>query len=167
MQIQFLHSDVTKQLQSNGAASETAFDTETCQHTGTTKEQRYDQWHSHNIQATKDDLVRTTRSQWPGHCSQPYRSVLTIVSVVVRRHRCSSRLDTRQTVHHTRLYSLRFSWSIVSLTAAKTKRMFSVSADNQHMAYISHWQTDTIQSSHQSRLEPSRPIWHLLQCLHV
>ena len=32
------------------------------------------------------------------------------------------------TSRHTRLYSLRFSWSIVSFTAANTKRMFSVSA---------------------------------------
>lgn len=39
--------------------------------------------------------------------------------------------QARSAVRHTRLYSFRFNCSIVSLTAANTNRMFSVSAQRQ------------------------------------
>jgi len=51
---------------------------------------------------------------------------ITVTVVVLRQGR----------VHHTRLYSLRFNCSIVSLTAANTKRMFSVSAEKHHNAAV-------------------------------
>ena len=72
------------------------------------------------------DLVRTTRTQWLGNHSRSCQLIVTVVTVVSKQGR----------VHHTRLYSLRFSWSIVSLTAAKTKRMFSVSTKTDDTYYI-------------------------------
>lgn len=67
-------------------------------------------------------------SQWPGNCSHSCQQIISIIINVV----VVTVVSRQGSVHHTRLYSLRFSCSIVSFTAANTKRMFSVSAEKQH-----------------------------------
>jgi len=97
---------------------------------------------------TIGDPITTARLGRPGNDNRITMTwKLQLLAPTNHRHRCYSRLETRQSFHHTRLYSLRFSWSIVSLTAAKTKRIFSVSAEKQHSTNITEHQKASLDGS--------------------